>query len=218
MIDMFSNYQNLSEYYTPNNLAKYHTKPCSYTKLDPIKASKPYELYNVKNELEGYYWNEGEVLNLEFNLEGEITVEGDALIYTASGECPTIQTKGRLNQVAYNITDEKKWELIQILEDTLSYYIWAERTFELPNEGEKGIYVSAEDYLSDKELIFKILNFRHEVIFEKTFKGTTKLIIPVGQKSNIYLKKGIYYCILKCAGDQGVENLFDSNDCKLLVK
>jgi hypothetical protein len=215
---MFSNYQNLSEYYTPNNLAKYQTTPSSYTKLDPIKASKPYELYNAKGQLEGYYWNEGEVLNLEFNLEGEITVEGDALIYTASGECPNVQTKGRLNQVAYNITDEKKWELIQIVEDTLSYYIWAERAFEVPSEGEKGIYVSAEDYLSDKELIFKILNFRHEVIFEKTFKGTTKLIIPVGQKSNIYLKKGIYYCILKCAGDQSVENLFDSNDCKLLVK
>lgn len=72
MIDMFSNYQNLSENYIPNNLSQQLTKPCSYTKLDTCDLTRPYELYNAKNELEGYYWYYGNNINLEFNIEGDI--------------------------------------------------------------------------------------------------------------------------------------------------
>lgn len=72
MIDMFSNYQNLSENYIPNNLSQQLTKPCSYTKLNPCEITKPYELYNAKNELEGYYWYYGNTINLEFEIDGEV--------------------------------------------------------------------------------------------------------------------------------------------------
>lgn len=72
MIDMFTNYQNLSENYIPNNLSKNKTKPRSYTKLNPCEITKPYELYNAKNELEGYYWYYGNTINLEFDIDGEV--------------------------------------------------------------------------------------------------------------------------------------------------
>ena len=72
MIDMFTSYQNLSENYIPNNLAKDKRIPCSYTKLNPCELTRPYELYNAKNELEGYYWYYGNTINLEFEIDGEV--------------------------------------------------------------------------------------------------------------------------------------------------
>ena len=92
MIDMFTSYQNLSEYYIPNNLSKKLTSPKSYTKLDPNEKSKPYELYNAKGELEGYYWHEGDQLVLDFSIDGEVTVESSAIIFDAHGETPTEDT------------------------------------------------------------------------------------------------------------------------------
>ena len=60
MIDMFTNYKNISDYYIPNNLNAASSKPYSYTKLNSCEESKPYELYNSKGDLEGYYWYYGE--------------------------------------------------------------------------------------------------------------------------------------------------------------
>lgn len=78
MIDMFTNYQNLSEYYIPNNLSKYLDKPISYTKLNPTELTKPYELYNAKGELEGYYWYYGQSINLDFTITGEIVLKDNS--------------------------------------------------------------------------------------------------------------------------------------------
>lgn len=75
MIDMFTNYQHLSESYIPNNLSKSFKKPQSYTKLSPIDTSKPYELYNAKNELEGYFWYYGDSINLDFTITGEVILD-----------------------------------------------------------------------------------------------------------------------------------------------
>lgn len=72
MIDMFSNYQNLSEQYIPNNLSQYKCKPESYTKLNPCELTKPYELYDAKGNLEGYYWYYGNNITLEFEVDGEL--------------------------------------------------------------------------------------------------------------------------------------------------
>lgn len=72
MIDMFTNYQNLNKDYIPNNLSQ--CTPKSYTsKLDPCEITKPYELYDAKGDLEGYYWYYGESIVLDFSIDGEIT-------------------------------------------------------------------------------------------------------------------------------------------------
>ena len=72
MIDMFTNYQNLASSYIPNNLDNHLSTPCSYTKLNPCEMTKPYELYDAKGELEGYYWYYGNTINLDFTIDGEI--------------------------------------------------------------------------------------------------------------------------------------------------
>ena len=86
---MFLNYQDIAgNYQPPNNLIRSFPVGKSYTKLDPIQASKPYEEYNAKGELIGYFWHYGESLNLEFNIDGEITIEGDAIVLSVKGQTP----------------------------------------------------------------------------------------------------------------------------------
>ena len=72
MVDMFTNYENLSADYIPSNLSKAHFKPISYSKLLKTELTKPYELYNAKNELEGYYWYYGDTIELDFSIDGEV--------------------------------------------------------------------------------------------------------------------------------------------------
>jgi hypothetical protein len=103
---MFTNYNSIPENYVPNNLVRSFPVGRSYTKLDPIQASKPYEEYDAKGELIGYFWRYGETLNLEFNIDGEITVEDDAIVLTSAGTTPDNAT-GKILQRAYNVIDKK---------------------------------------------------------------------------------------------------------------
>jgi hypothetical protein len=213
---MFTNYQNLSDYYIPNNLNKQIKTPQSYTKLERNKASKPYELYNIKNELEGYYWYEGEIFNLEFNIDGEITIESNSLIFNAPGECPNLLTEGRIGQKAYNISDLISWTCISIAVDN---YIWEQDSeFIYPLGAEKSVFVSAKEYLKDKIIKATFYNFRLEEMFSKTFEGQSQIIISIDNELKDFFKKGIYYCSLEVSGSNTYQKLFGPQDCKLLVK
>lgn len=161
MIDMFTNYQNLSEYYIPNNLAQYQNKPGSYTKLDPCEITKPYELYNAKNELEGYYWYYGNTINLDFIIDGEvIDIDGNGT----------------------------------------------------------GEYVSAKEYLADKIATVNIYDFRMNVIYSKSISASENIIITIDPELSMRMVRGIYYCSLEISNSKSHETIFDSTDCKFLVK
>lgn len=218
MTGMFLNYHNIADNYTPNNLVCSFPVGKSYTKLAPVQASKPYEEYDSKGNLIGYFWRYGETLNLEFNIDGEITVESDALIFVNSGDYPDISTCGSLNQRAYNTADLRSWTLKQIIEEN-HYYIWEEDSeFTYDETSDVSIYVSAEDFLSDKHLEVTIYNFRMEPIHQKTFKGASKIVVPITTELSKYMKKGLYYCSLVVFNEDIRLPIFDSHDCTLLVK
>ena len=213
---MFLNYHNIADNYTPNNLVCSFPVGKSYTKLAPVQASKPYEEYNAKGELIGYFWRYGETLNLEFNIDGEITVESDAIIFVYIGDCPTISTSGRLNQRAYNIAELRSWTLTRIVDNN---YIWEEdEEFIYDESSDTCVYVSAEDFLSDKHVDLTIYNFRMEPIHQETFEGTSKIIFEITPELSNKMKKGIYYCSLTVFNDNMKLPIFGSHDCTLLVK
>ena len=213
---MFLNYQNIADNYTPNNLVCSFPVGKSYTKLAPVQASKPYEEYNKKGELIGYFWRYGETLNLEFNIEGEITVESDAIVYTEEGSGPDISTVGYLNQRAYNIEDFSSWTCTKIVED---YYIWEEDSeFVYDETAGYKVYVSAEDFLADKNIQVTLYNFRMEPIHKEIFEGTTQVILPITCELSKQMKRGIYYCELSVFNSEMSMKIFDSHDCILSVK
>lgn len=82
---MFSNYEDLADNYVPNNLRPNPPK-CDYKSncnLEPCKPNKPYEEYNAEGQLIGYFWYYGNSVNLEFNINGEVTYEGSEDYITA---------------------------------------------------------------------------------------------------------------------------------------
>lgn len=212
---MFSNYQNIVPSYTPNNIVCSTIVGKSYTKLDPVKASKPYEEYNSKGELIGYSWRYGETLNLEFNIEGEITIESDAIILYVTGQTPdSIQSK--IGQRAYNVADLKSWTCTSIKDGS---YIWVEdKDFTYDENSTKSVYLIADDYLKDKTIEFTIYNFRMEPLYTNKTAGCSKVIFTIGKDLSTKLVKGIYYCSLVVFNDAMKQTIFDKQDCALLVK
>lgn len=218
IVGMFKNYRDIAANYVPNNLVCSFNTPKSYTKLDPIQASKPYEEYNTKGELIGYSWYQGETLNLEFNIDGEIVVESDAIIFAAIAEIPTITTKGYVGQRAYNVVDMRSWTCV--VSDESMGYAWEEDPefeHDLENAAKK-IYISAADYLSDKKLELRLLNFRFEPIHTQMFAGSSRIIFNIDKELSAKLLKGIYYCSLTVIGDSVRTPVFEARDCTLLVK
>lgn len=211
---MFLNYKDIASNYIPNNLVSSFPTGKSYTKLDPIKTSKPYEEYNTKGELVGYFWRYGETLNLEFNLDGEIVVEHDAIILLAKGETPSEDT-GTINQRAYNVVDKISWTCTGSVEDKR---VWTQDTeFRYPEQG-TSVYISANDYLKDKQIELTLYNFRMEPVHTQLFTGKPKVIFPITTELSKKLLRGIYYCSLKVFNDAVNINVFDTADCMLLVK
>lgn len=211
---MFFNYKNITENYVPNNIISSFPVGKSYTKLDPIKASKPYEEYDVKGNLIGYFWRYGESLNLEFNIDGEITVEDDAILLTAVGETPSSQY-GKVGLRAYNVVDKRSWTCTSATEGSS---VWTEDEEFTFSDCGKSVYVTASDYLAGKQVEFKIYNFRMETVYSQIFEGSTQVIVPITPELSQTLVKGIYYCSLTVFNDSINLPIFSAKDCVLMVK
>ena len=213
---MFLNYQNIADNYMPNNLINAFPLKVKDSKLNPTDASKPYEEYNTKGELDGYFWRYGDTLNLEFNLDGEITLEGDAIIVSNKGGCPTTYTVGKVGQRYYNVADFTSYTCVSSLGGR---YLWSkDETFTYPSSAERTVYVSASDYLADKNVEVTIYNFRLEPICKKIYKGVPTIVFPIDVELSSALVKGIYYCSLRVFSATMSATVFEPTDCKLLVK
>lgn len=213
---MFLNYQNIAKNYVPNNLINAFPSKMNSSKLDPLDASKPFEEYNAKGELTGYFWRQGETLNLEFNIDGEITLEADAILLTAHGQAPTTQTMGKVGQKAYNIVDLKSWRCVAV---SAMEFIWQEDAeFTYPLNSDRSVYISAADYLKDKEVEVTLYNFRMEPICKKVFAASPTIVFAIDRELSAALSKGIYHCSVTVFNKDVCYTVFDANDCDLLVK
>lgn len=214
---MFLNYHNIADNYRPNNLINAFPSKIIPSKLAPVEASKPYEEFNAKGELEGYFWRYGETLNLEFNIDGEITIESDAIISDIKDQMPGMRTRGYVGQKCYNLIDLKSWTCTLI---TPEGYIWTQdESFTYPTEGEiKSIYIPADSYLKNKNIEFTIYNFRMEPVHKEVYPATTKAVFSISLELSKKLVKGTYYCSLCVFNEEVSFKIFDVNDCVLLVK
>lgn len=213
---MFLNYQNIAKNYVPNNLINAFPSKMNSSKLDPLDASKPFEEYNAKGELTGYFWRQGETLNLEFNIDGEITLEADAILLTAHGQAPTTQTMGKVGQKAYNIVDLKSWRCAAV---SAMQFIWQEDAeFTYPLNSDRSVYISAADYLKDKEVEVTLYNFRMEPICKKVFAASPTIVFAIDRELSAALPKGIYHCSVTVFNKDVCYTVFDANDCDLVVK
>lgn len=213
---MFSNYQDLAANYTPNNL-RYEFPILSHcSKLCSSDKTKPYEEYNVEGELVGYFWNYGDTLNLDFSIDGEVTVEGDAIVLTTYNLSPDVSTKGYVGQRCYNVLDLKSWTCTSVDKDKYTWTLDTEFTY--PSESDRSVYISAQDYLVNKDIEVTLYNFRMEPIVIKHFTGNSQVLFDIDAELSRKLVKGIYYCSMRVYDTMMSQIIFSPTDCKLLVK
>lgn len=178
----------------------------------------PYAEYNANNELVGYYWYYGDTVDIQFDVTGEITVESDSIVYTASGDMPQENTVGYINQKAYNIVDYISWTCVAIIEDK---YTWEkDETFETPINGGRLLFISARNYLKDMLYKICIYDSRYELLY--TFDGDASINISlhIDEDLSKELVKGIYYITLTVANKNSTNfiPLIKDKECVLLVK
>lgn len=212
---MFEKYQNL-ENYIPNNIKNCSNVGKSYTKLDTECSDKCFAEYDSHGNIIGYYWHYGDTLNLEFNIDGEITIESDAILLTEPGQTPTINLSGYIGQKAYNIVDLVSWTCSAL---TNQHTIWTkDDEFTYDEMSSRSVYVDASEFLQNKKLQFTIYNFRREVVLQEFHTGKTKFVFNINKELSKNLKKGIYYCSLAAVDDVCYIPIFNTEDCVLSVR
>ena len=83
---MFSNYNNLNTSYTPGTYNQKYPTTCNCTNnLQSISPNKPFEIVDMNNQVTGYFWYQGNTLDLVWDITGEaLTANPDIYINAAS--------------------------------------------------------------------------------------------------------------------------------------
>lgn len=216
---MFTNYQaELLKHYQPNNLVNSFPTPVSDSKLVSVPTNKPCEEYDLSGKHTGYSWRQGETVNLDFSIEGEIFVEPDAKVSFESGATPLGTTTSIAGKKYYNLADLRSW--CSYISDGKT--IWVEDSeFTYPESGIdlRPMYMSAESYLKDKNVVVTLYNFRMEPIhtWNPEVNGS-KIVCCIDRPLSEKLVKGIYYCNVVVENQLVRFTVFDSSDCFFVVK
>lgn len=178
----------------------------------------PYGDYNALGQLQGYYWHYGDTVNLTFHLDGEISVESDAILYTGYGEEPTEQTVGTIGQRAYNVLDLVSWTCDAIIDGK---YIWnRDSEFIYPEDSARKVYMTASDFLHGKQASVTIYNFRYEPFYSKIVEAKDTITISIDKETSKMFTKGTYYLTLQIFDDSSLLYIpvIKGKDCAITVR
>ena len=194
MSKMFDNYNNLSTSYIPNNQKITDT----FNRIE-FNNEEPRKEFSNDGLFIGYSWNYGDTVEIPYSIYKTIAVEDNAIIYYESGEGPSKDTAGLLNQKAYNVADLKLW-ICETLDQSI--YNWVEQNkFTHPTTGKKMVTLNSDIDMSDKSIEVNICNFRKEVIYTETFSGKTTIKVNIDKDLSKKLLKGIYYITFYIVGE-----------------
>lgn len=186
--------------------------------VDHYKGKQPFGDYNALGELQGYFWHQGDTINLSFNIDGEVRVENDAIIYTAIGDAPSTDTVGRIGQKAYNVIDQKSWECTAIDGDS---YTWTQDSeFTYPEDGARSVYVTASEYLKGKQAKVTLYNFRYEKEYAWILDASPIININIDKELSDKFIKGTYYLTLQIFDDNSLLyiDVIKDKECVITVR
>ena len=193
---IFTNYDNLDKNYIPNNVSP----QCYDDIIEEDVLPRPF--YNLKGNFVGYTWNQDDTFKWEIDLNKEILVESNALIYDVKDVKPTETTQGSIGQKAYNVIDIKSWLCVGFTEET---YIWKEdESFTYPQNGDKKIILKP---IVLGNLSLDLYDFRWEHINTFSNFNGNKLLVEFDKSINELISQGIYYGILKNTNDADTKTI-----------
>ena len=227
--NMFANYDNINPNYTPTNREPINLcKP----KIDPCRPKRPYEEYNDKGELIGYYWNYGDTVDLEFDIDGKITIEDNnnpqyieaaeyikdkkvvINIYDYRGDIIARQEFNNSSYLSVGTTIKSNSVIngVTYTQDTqidTEITIINKSVLESGSIIAKNSMINGEMILEDKELSVKEFLNQGTIITFKIDDELSKKLIP-----------GIYKITLTLIGEDEkiIITIFDESDCTLIVK
>ena len=141
-MNMFKNYDNIPATYVPNNR---DAKP-----LGREFMIKPLEEYNAKGELIGYSWRQGESVELEFVVDGEVYYDDGSYYQDAD----TYLSNKRFELTLYNFRYEPVKVLTALsIQNKISFIIDTETSSAIM----KGIYYPSLVCIDDKNNIQHVL-------------------------------------------------------------
>jgi len=218
-MSMFTNYQaELLKNYQPNNIVSKFSVPLQDSKIMSTSANKPYEEFDAKGNIVGYSWYNGETINLEFSIEGEITIEPDAFTTFRAGETPDGLSVATAGIKYYNLTDYRSWR--SCLVDTETSWIEdPEFTYPVCGVDLKSMYVPADSYLNGRSVTVTMYDFRMRPVHTWNPEvHNSKVICKITPEIATKLSKGVYRCSVTVSSTDSTVSIFGTDDCLFLVK
>lgn len=202
MQNMFTNYENLSSVYVPNN------RNIELENNTTLNLNLPRKEYDITGKFIGYSWSYGETLVIPYSVDKVIYVEEDALVFDAAGASPSTSTVGTFGQKAYNTADRKSW-VCRTLDN--AEYAWEEQAeFTYPLNGNKKIVLVSSQDIDNVSIEFSISNFRREKVYSVIYPSARDVSLVIDSELSNKLIDGIYYCTVTIlrASDKRVDSEF----------
>ena len=79
----------------------------------------------------------------------------------------------------------------------LKYNQTLDSEFVYPEDGQRNVYIDAEDFLKDKQAVVKLYNFRREIIDTKTYQASTNIKYVIDKEFSQKLVRGNYFVSLE---------------------
>lgn len=198
-MEIFDSYQNYGKNKLPLPEVFGTDKPeCIY--------AKPFEDYDNNGNLVGYYWNYGQTVYLQFDLDGELAIENSSLVFTTAGSSPNSETTGYIGQKCYNVIDRKSWTCVAIVDGE---FTWAEdEEFLLPEAGDKLVYIDINDYLKGMLAKITFYNFKFEKVYSVKSEASSHIRVTIDSETSKKFTKGIYYMTLRIIDEENNDTTY----------
>lgn len=202
MSNMFDKYFDVDPDYIPNNMDyKRPQRERSYNKDNLIAIIDRF------NQIWGYTWSWKDTVSIPITVNKTLNVPDGSIIEYESGLYPTQQTIGDVGQKYYNVTDLKSWTCKSTGVDGTTQdmiFNWVEDDF-LKYVDRSNTEIVIEPDVTGKHIETEILNFRKEVIYEKSFEdGVSFNYLDIDKELSNELVPGIYFIRLRLVGDDYV--------------
>lgn len=202
---MFDNYNNLNKPMPPaSNI-------CPPPPFKPIQPKLPYEEYNADGELVGYFWGYGDTINLEFLLDGYVTIDEADTYIEARDFIKNKDIKITIYNFRHEEVASQEFKGNDYQNPTYSRAINVDAKthgiYYIYSETENGGSYTGVDLPQDYQV--------GTIYYQK---DPVAIIFEINQELSLSLVRGIYYCSMEIKSDDFTSTVFYQDTCTLRVK
>lgn len=209
MASIFDSYDNLSNEYIPSNMNKPPKPPKANPYFDPAIPKLPYCDYNAEGDIVGYWWPYGNTVNLEFDLEGCLTVEGSQQFVSIRNFLQNKQLKVDIYNFRHEIIDTMLFDGNQF-----QSYIKADNV----TSESKGIFYIYDEEKKEYIAVSLPSGYQEGQTYYIENPEPPFIIYPIDVDKSALFEKGTYYCSLAIIDKYLHDTILPQDLCTLTVR